>query len=240
MHREIEAKVRRALKREVKVGNHRTLGETLRAFGATDEFREAKEAGFDLCFDLRALGGRPERKRCRGKPVSGDAAQHRIGVEVSLSPPIEGGAREVAATSIENMSDLVGVAAKSGHVLGDVVNLASALQRGMTGAENDTGRVETALKALGEYEDGASQPTLATMLFGRAGVQAIPILNDLAEAALVPSLDEYAPAFAATAVEFRRAADSGFGFVDALAMVAGDAAGQQAGVESVDQEKRHG
>jgi len=119
-------------------------------------------------------------------------------------------ASEKAGSSIEGMAGLVTAAAKSGHSLTDVVSLTSALERGMVGAEQGTGRTALALKALGlesvtaigdtanqikaiadrlgDYEDGASKTQFAIMLFGKAGADAIPILNDLAEAGKLPEL----------------------------------------------------
>ncbi len=112
-------------------------------------------------------------------------------------------AAEIAGTSVENMSRLLGVAAENGKSIGEIASAAALLQKAMLGVDADTGKAALAFKALGlslsgmgdgtdaliafakeldKYEDGAEKTRMAIAVLGKAGSQLLPLLKDIANA----------------------------------------------------------
>jgi len=109
-------------------------------------------------------------------------------------------------SSVENLSRLQKVAAAFDTDFGSVDSAISKLAKGMATVDDESNKVNRALSAIGvsardaagklrdpsevmvdiarnlqNYEDGASKAALATDLFGKAGADLLPYLNDLAE-----------------------------------------------------------
>jgi hypothetical protein len=107
-------------------------------------------------------------------------------------------------SSVENLSRLQKVASQFGQDFGAVDTAISKLSKGLAGIDDAGGKTAKALQAIGisaqfvktndpsqvmvqvaknlqNYSDGAEKAALATDLFGKAGVEILPYLNDLAE-----------------------------------------------------------
>ncbi len=108
--------------------------------------------------------------------------------------------------SVENLSRLQKVASAFGKDFSEVDGILVKLSKGMATADDETNKVNKALKALGVsskdaagklrdpsevlvdaakrlqgFEDGANKSALAVDLLGKQGADALPYLNDLAE-----------------------------------------------------------
>jgi hypothetical protein len=122
-------------------------------------------------------------------------------------------------SSVENLSRLQKVASQFGQDFGAVDTAISKLAKGLAGIDDAGGKTAKALNAIGisqqfvksndpsqvmvevakqlqNYQDGASKAALATDLFGKAGVELLPYLNDLAE-----NVDKYQGATAEAAAQ---------------------------------------
>jgi len=106
-------------------------------------------------------------------------------------------------SSVENLSKLQKVAVQFGQDFNVIDVKLSKFARGLAGIDDEGGKTAQALKAIGisqefvkandpsavmvevakrlqGYQDGASKAALATDLFGKAGVELLPFLNDAA------------------------------------------------------------
>jgi hypothetical protein len=107
-------------------------------------------------------------------------------------------------SSVENLSRLQKVASQFGQDFGAVDVAIGKLAKGLAGIDDAGGKTAKALNAIGisqqfvksndpsqvmveiakrlqGYQDGASKAALATDLFGKAGIELLPYLNDLSE-----------------------------------------------------------
>ena len=107
-------------------------------------------------------------------------------------------------SSVENLSRLQKVATQFGADFGAVDVAIGKLSKGLAGIDDAGGKTAKALNAIGisqqfvkdndpsevmievakklqNYQDGASKAALATDLFGKAGIELLPYLNDVAD-----------------------------------------------------------
>jgi hypothetical protein len=133
-------------------------------------------------------------------------------------------------SSVENLSRLQKVASQFGQDFGAVDTAISKLAKGLAGIDDAGGKTAKALNAIGisqqfvksndpsqvlvqvarnlqNYQDGASKAALATDLFGKAGVEILPYLNDLAE-----NVDKYTGSTAEAAAKAAAFQDALGGF----------------------------
>jgi hypothetical protein len=133
-------------------------------------------------------------------------------------------------SSVENLSRLQKVASQFGQDFGAVDTAISKLSKGLAGIDDAGGKTAKALQAIGisqqfvksndpsqilvqvaknlqNYQDGASKAALATDLFGKAGVEILPYLNDLAE-----NVDKYTGSTAEAAAKAAAFQDALGGF----------------------------
>jgi hypothetical protein len=133
-------------------------------------------------------------------------------------------------SSVENLSRLQKVASQFGQDFGSVDAAISKLARGLSGIDDAGGKTSKALQAIGisaqfvksndpsqvmvqvaknlqNYRDGAEKAAVATDLFGKAGVEILPYLNDLAE-----NVDKYTGSTAEAAAKAAAFQDALGGF----------------------------
>jgi hypothetical protein len=133
-------------------------------------------------------------------------------------------------SSVENLSRLQKVASQFGQDFGAVDTAISKLARGLSGIDDAGGKTSKALQAIGisaqfvksndpsqvmvqvaknlqNYRDGAEKASVATDLFGKAGVEILPYLNDLAE-----NVDKYTGSTAEAAAKAAAFQDALGGF----------------------------
>jgi hypothetical protein len=122
-------------------------------------------------------------------------------------------------SSVQNLSRLQKVASQFGQDFNTIDAAVSKLARNLAGIDDAGGKTAKALNSIGisqqfvksndpsqvmvevakqlqNYQDGASKAALATDLFGKAGVELLPYLNDLAE-----NVDKYQGATAEAAAQ---------------------------------------
>lgn len=111
-------------------------------------------------------------------------------------------ASEIAGTSVEKLSSLLGVATESGVGLDGLTSIMQKLTKATLANEQESAKAAQAWKALNidprqyddaadllmavakgfdSYADGAGKAELAQALLGKSGQQALPLLKDLAE-----------------------------------------------------------
>ena len=142
-----------------------------------------------------------------------------VNASIDTLAKLDDSAQKTGST-VENLSRLQKVAVAFGADFDAIVEPAiTKLAKGLGGLDEDSGKANNALKALGissrdsngnlrdtsaitievakklqDYQDGAAKATLVTDLFGKSGADLLPYLNDMAE-----SVDRYTGASAESA-----------------------------------------
>jgi len=157
-----------------------------RALGSIADYAKAAAAGLAAAFSVGAIIGR---------------VNEALDTLAKLDD-----VSQKTGSSIENLSRLQKVSSAFGQDFNNVDSALSKLAKGMATVDSETNKTNKALAALGvksrdaagalrdpselmvevakrlqDYQDDASKAALATDLFGKAGADLIPYLNDLAE-----------------------------------------------------------